>query len=172
VRVPAKAAIAERPEPARLHHTSFSSHSCRAAQPDCGLFDKPRVIKLGPQQPFSCESVLPQRPVAVAGVAEDDRPTPIGGSDLLQQAACIDALTIVSNSVERQRCSIFVVVHACEVKLRIHVPCSAEEEFIERFQGAWPQWILDATESDLREVRLCPSNLNKLELVREDLCPL
>jgi hypothetical protein len=81
MRVPAKAAIAERPEPARLRHKPCLF--ALVAQPDCGLFDEPRVIKLrkhlsvlvtrlnpvwkippntadGPQQAFGCGSVLPR----------------------------------------------------------------------------------------------------------------
>ena len=77
-----------------------------------------------------------------------------------------------SRSIERQRCPIFVVVHAREVILRIHAPCPAKKELIEGFHCLWSQRIDDTSESDLREVRLCSSNLNELELVREYPCPI
>ena len=50
-----------------------------------------------------------------------------------------------SRSIERQRRPKFVVVHAHEVILRIHVPCPAKKEFIESFHGPWSQRIDDTT---------------------------
>src|SRR5262245_37452171 len=75
-------------------------------------------------------------------------------------------------SIERQRCAVFVVVHACEVILRVYAPRPATKEFLACCHGAWSHGFYDTTESDLREVWLCPSNLNELELVREYPCPI
>src|SRR5262249_12439626 len=74
--------------------------------------------------------------------------------------SCVHRITRINDcflSIERQRCAVFVVVHAREVILRIYAPRPTKKEFIEGFHGAWSQGIDDTTESDLREVWFCPS---------------
>src|SRR5260370_12549498 len=64
------------------------------------------------------------------------------------------------------------VIHAREIVPGINVPCSAEEELVERLHSSRAQRISDASRGDLCKKPLRARNGNKLEVVREYPCPV